>query len=90
MTNVTDITGLFSSGFETTLIGSVELIGFVVLLILAYICFRTGMSLDAIVVVMCPMIILLSFAGYLPLVLAYLTFMAIGVLTAMGIYRAVF
>ena len=89
MTNVTEITGLFSTGFENTLVGSIELIGFVILLIFAYICFRVGMSLDAVVVVMVPIIVLLAFEGFLPLVVAYLTIMAAGVLLAMGIIKLI-
>lgn len=89
MTNITDVTDLFKTGFETSLMGSTELIGFAILMLYAYICFRVHMSLDGVVVVMAPMIVLLAFGGFLPWILGYFAIVILGVIAAMGFYKLV-
>ena len=86
--NVTELTSIFSDAFEVTFFGGKTLTGLAVLLLLAYIAYRCRIAIDAIVVIFVPLIILFAGYGYLPPVLQYLTFIIVGVLLALGIYKA--
>ena len=86
--NVTELTSIFSDAFTYQFVGDPVLTGLFVLLLLAYIAYRCRIAIDAIVVIFVPLIILFAGYGYLPPVLQYLTFIIVGVLLALGIYKA--
>ena len=87
--NVTELTSIFSDAFEITFFGGKTLTGLAVLLLLAYIAYRCRISIDAIVVVFVPLIILFAGHGFLPYELRFLVYIIVGVLLGLGIYKAV-
>lgn len=82
-----ELTNLFSVGFENYILGGKILVGLFILGFTTYFSFRCRLGLDAVVVIMAPMVTLLARFGYLPFVMFYLGLIAIGGLLGLGMYK---
>jgi len=85
--NVTEIVDIFNAGFENQLIGGKVFTGLFVLFVVVWIAIRARLGIDAVVVILAPMVMFLAWYGYLPFVLFYLTLFAVGLVLFLGYSR---
>jgi len=86
--NITEIVDMFNVAFEQQLIGGKVMTGLFTLFVVAYIALRGRLGIDAVVVILAPMVIYLAWYGYLPVVLAYLTLFVVGLILYLGYSKA--
>jgi len=85
--NVTEIVDMFNVAFEQQLIGGKIFAGLFALFIVAWIAIRARLGIDAVVVILAPIVMFLVWYGYLPFVLFYLTLFAVGLILFLGYSR---
>ena len=79
--------GLLGNMFSNDLIGNIWLIGIVTLGIFMFFMWKSGAGIEITIVIITPLILLMSFSGYLPAVLGWAVLLALAVVFGLFMLR---
>jgi len=79
--------GLLGNMFSNDLIGNIWLMGIVTLGIFAFFMWKSGAGIEVTMVIIVPLILLLSFYGYLPAMLGWAVLIAIAIVFGLSMMR---
>ena len=84
---IAELITLIGNLFTNTLLGNVWLVGIFAIGFFLYICWKLKAGLEAFVVIFTPLILLLTYYGYLPQSLGYSILIALGFIWGLFILR---